>query len=168
MNYTVHGILQARILAWVAFPLSRGSSQPRDRTHVSRRCGRILYQLSYKRSQSVRVQKVYFPNAFHRCPDRCSLSGFSPTPCSAFFFLTDPHSVFMEAVYSVVCFLGDLASLLPPGRYVHLEGPHLEGTKSMPGLFNFTFSHTSKSILHKGGVGPLQQEAWIWKELGVG
>ena len=27
--YTVHGILQARILEWVAFPFSRGSSQPR-------------------------------------------------------------------------------------------------------------------------------------------
>ena len=32
MNYTVHGILQARILEWVAFPFSGGSSQPRDRT----------------------------------------------------------------------------------------------------------------------------------------
>ena len=30
MNYTVHGILQARILEWVAFPFSRESSQPRD------------------------------------------------------------------------------------------------------------------------------------------
>ena len=30
MGYTVHGILQARILEWVAFPFSRGSSQPRD------------------------------------------------------------------------------------------------------------------------------------------
>ena len=29
---TIHGILQARILEWVAFPFSRGSSQPRDRT----------------------------------------------------------------------------------------------------------------------------------------
>ena len=29
------GILQARILEWVAFPFSRGSSQPRDRTQVS-------------------------------------------------------------------------------------------------------------------------------------
>ena len=29
MDYTVHGILQARILEWVAFPSSRGSSQPR-------------------------------------------------------------------------------------------------------------------------------------------
>ena len=28
MNYTVCGILQARILEWVAFPFSRGSSQP--------------------------------------------------------------------------------------------------------------------------------------------
>ena len=28
--YTVHGILQARILEWAAFPFSRGSSQPRD------------------------------------------------------------------------------------------------------------------------------------------
>ena len=35
MNYTVHGILQARILEWVAFPFSRGSSQLRDRTQVS-------------------------------------------------------------------------------------------------------------------------------------
>ena len=31
----VHGILQARILEWVAFPFSKGSSQPRDRTQVS-------------------------------------------------------------------------------------------------------------------------------------
>ena len=35
LNYTVHRILQARILEWVAFPFSRGSSQPRDRTQVS-------------------------------------------------------------------------------------------------------------------------------------
>ena len=29
MDYTVHGILQARILDWVALPFSRGSSHPR-------------------------------------------------------------------------------------------------------------------------------------------
>ena len=32
---SVHGILQARILEWVAVPSSRGSSQPRDQTHTS-------------------------------------------------------------------------------------------------------------------------------------
>ena len=35
MDYTVYGILQARILEWVAVPFSRGSFQPRDRTQVS-------------------------------------------------------------------------------------------------------------------------------------
>ena len=32
---SVHGILQARILEWVAIPSSRGPSQPRDRTCMS-------------------------------------------------------------------------------------------------------------------------------------
>ena len=32
MDYRVHGILQARILEWVAVPFSRGSSQPGDGT----------------------------------------------------------------------------------------------------------------------------------------
>ena len=35
MDYKVHGILQARILEWVAFPFCRGSSQPRDQTQAS-------------------------------------------------------------------------------------------------------------------------------------
>jgi len=35
MDCMVPGILQARILEWVAFPFSRGSSQPRDRTQAS-------------------------------------------------------------------------------------------------------------------------------------
>ena len=39
MDDTVHGILQARILEWVAFPFTRGSSKPRDRTQVSRIAG---------------------------------------------------------------------------------------------------------------------------------
>ena len=33
--FAVHGILQARILEWVAVPFSRESSQPRDQTQVS-------------------------------------------------------------------------------------------------------------------------------------
>ena len=46
---SVHGIFQARILEWVPFSPSRGSSQPRDQTHIS--CSscidrRILYHSS--------------------------------------------------------------------------------------------------------------------------
>ena len=39
---SVHGILQARILEWVAIPFSRGSSWSRDRTLVSRTAGRFF------------------------------------------------------------------------------------------------------------------------------
>ena len=42
MDYTVHGVLQARILKWVSFPFSRGFSQRRDRTQVSRIAGRCF------------------------------------------------------------------------------------------------------------------------------
>ena len=34
-GFSVHGILQARILEWIAIHFSRGSSRPRDRTQVS-------------------------------------------------------------------------------------------------------------------------------------
>ena len=39
MDYTVHGILQDRMLEWVAFPFSSRSSQPRDRIQVSHKTG---------------------------------------------------------------------------------------------------------------------------------
>ena len=39
---SVQGILQVRILEWVAIPFSRGSSQPRDQTQVSCIAGRFF------------------------------------------------------------------------------------------------------------------------------
>ena len=41
-DYTVRGILQARILEWVAVPFSRGSSHSRDQTQVSHTAGRFF------------------------------------------------------------------------------------------------------------------------------
>ena len=43
---SVHGILQATILEWVAIPFFRGSFQPRDQTWVSHIAGRVFYHLS--------------------------------------------------------------------------------------------------------------------------
>ena len=46
---SVHGIVQVRILEWVAMPSSRGSSRPRDQTHVCLHilhCRWLLYSLS--------------------------------------------------------------------------------------------------------------------------
>ena len=61
---SIHGILQARILEWVAISFSRGSSQPRDQTQVSCIAGRCFKlwatkeaRLSLKRTQITNVGK---------------------------------------------------------------------------------------------------------------
>ena len=54
MDYTVHGILQARILKWVAIPFSRGSSQPRDQTQVSCTAGRFFTRWVTREAQMTR------------------------------------------------------------------------------------------------------------------
>ena len=41
-GYSVPGLLQARILEWVAIPFSRGFSQNRDQTQVSHTAGRFF------------------------------------------------------------------------------------------------------------------------------
>ena len=50
MDCTVHGILQARILEWVANPFSRESSQPRDQTQSLALQADSFYRLSHQGS----------------------------------------------------------------------------------------------------------------------
>ena len=57
MDFTVHGILQARILEWVAFPFSRGSSQPRDRTQVSHIAGRFFINVDHDKLWKILKQR---------------------------------------------------------------------------------------------------------------
>ena len=55
----VHGILQARILEWVAVPFSRGSSQPRDRTQVSHTAGRFFTSWAAREAFYIPTSNVY-------------------------------------------------------------------------------------------------------------
>ena len=47
----LHGILQARMLEWIAFSFSRGSSQPRDQTQVSCIAGRFFTSWATREAQ---------------------------------------------------------------------------------------------------------------------
>ena len=55
MDYTVHGILQARIVEWVVFPFSRESSQPRDQTQVSRIAGKFFTSWATREAQRLSI-----------------------------------------------------------------------------------------------------------------
>ena len=57
-DYTVHGILQARILEWVAFPFSKRSSQPRNRTQVSLITGRFFTSWATREGQPKNFSSV--------------------------------------------------------------------------------------------------------------
>ena len=56
-DYAVHGILQARILEWVAYPFSRGSSRPKNRTRVSCIAGGFFTNWAMREAQSMTVLK---------------------------------------------------------------------------------------------------------------
>ena len=63
VDCTVHRILRARILEWVAFPFSRASSQPRDRTQVSHIAGRFFTSLATREVAS-HISLIYEPICF--------------------------------------------------------------------------------------------------------
>ena len=54
VDYTIHGILQARMLEQIAFLFSRGSSQPSDQTQVSHIAGRFFTTRATREAQSLK------------------------------------------------------------------------------------------------------------------
>ena len=75
VDYTVHGILQARILEWVAFPFSRGSSQHRDRTQVSHSAGRFFTSWATRGALWIRSAAA---KSCQLCPTLCGPIDGSP------------------------------------------------------------------------------------------
>ena len=66
---SIHWILQARILEWVAISFSRGSSQPRDRTQVSRIAG-VGFNLWATR-EAIQTFSVQFSSVAQTCLTLC-------------------------------------------------------------------------------------------------
>ena len=68
MVYTVHGILWARILEWVAFPFSRSSSQPRDWTQVSHIADGFF--TNSPRNHQINIRKISWLKESTKYPDK--------------------------------------------------------------------------------------------------
>ena len=74
---STHGILQARILEWVAISFSRGSSRPRDRTQVSSIAGRF-FTLSHQGSPPTLFWNICLPNlCYTTCTSRVGTRPFN-------------------------------------------------------------------------------------------
>ena len=78
MDYTVHRILQARILEWVALPFSRESSQPRVRIQVSCIAGGFFTSCATREAPNhVSNESESESEVAQRCPTLCD-----PVDCS--------------------------------------------------------------------------------------
>ena len=100
-DYTVHGILQVRMLEWVPFPLSRRSSQPRDWTQVSHIAGRFFTSWPRGKPRNTGVGSLFLLQQMFLTKE---LTGVS---CIAGGFLT--NWVMISVLYSrsllVICFI---------------------------------------------------------------
>ena len=102
-DYTVRGILKARILEKVAFPFSRGASQPRDQTQISHMPGRFFTSWATRKALCPLGPSILFTQTFT--------------------FIFHPgwwlrHGFWRESWSPVACFL----SLLPWAHHFGLFG----------------------------------------------
>ena len=177
---SVHGILQARILEWVAISYSRGSSWPRERTRIS--CisctgTRILYQLCHlgnpyltawlslnylPRYLLLSLSSVQFSSVAQSCPTLCDPMNHSTPGLPVHhqlpeFTQTHVHWAVMPSSYLILCCPLVLLPPIPPSIRVFSN----ESTLPMrwPKYWSFSF----RSFLPKKSQGssPSEWTGWI-------
>ena len=75
-GFSIHGILQAIILEWVAIPFSRRSFWPRNWTWVSRIAGRFITVWATRKSPNLSFSSVQSLSRVRLCnPMNCSMPG---------------------------------------------------------------------------------------------
>ena len=114
---SVYGILQARILEWVAIPFSRGSYWPRDRTQVSCIAGRFFTVWATRE-----VQYICINQFFSSCSSfSVNISVLMLKP-PWFFFLLVLFTIFSSSKYPLLL----KVSLLPLHYLLQLYPPMLQ------------------------------------------
>ena len=104
-GFSVHGILWARILEWVAISFSRGSSLPRDRTQVSLIAGRRFNLWATREAPGSVLENL---KSSHSGLDLVSI-----THCSVFDFFSPLSVLFFSVSLSYCQILCSFSSMLP-------------------------------------------------------
>ena len=137
---SVHGILQARILEWVAISFSRVSSQPRDQTQVSHIRGRCFNLLATREGSVVKL-----------CSTLCDPMNCSSTPC----FPVLHH--FSELAQIHVHWVSDVIQLSHP---LSFPSPPALSLSHHQGLFHWVSTlHQVAKVLEL----QLQHQSFQWR-----
>ena len=118
---SAHGILQAGILEWVAFPFSKVSSQPRDQTCISCIAGRFFTSWATREApllcsaslnSMIQSLQPYSVKALSPCLSLAFLDELTPST-----FKPTYECKWLQLNYSQPCYLDSLAPLLHLGKF---------------------------------------------------
>ena len=108
-----HGILQARILEWVAFPFSKGSSQPKNQTQVSCIAGGFFTNWAIREANT--IYWVFFPSHLGKISLKVSSTDefivWSSWEHDPYICETTLQSIKIKLSEQVVCFKLDKSSM---------------------------------------------------------
>ena len=116
---SIHGILQARILEWVAISFSRRSSPPRDRTCISRIGRLILYHLAtwealqYCSRLLILIAAAPSAKSLQSCPTLCDPIDGSPPGSSVPGILQERTLEWVAISFSNACMHAKLLQSCP-------------------------------------------------------
>ena len=137
-----HGILQARILEWVAMPLSRGSSQPRDRTYIFCIAGSFFTVWATREAHQFSSVAQSYPTLWD--PMNCSTPGLPV------------HHQLLEFTQIHVHWIGDAIQLSHP---LSSPSPPALNLSQHQGLFKWvSSSHQVTKVLEF----QLQHQSFQW------
>ena len=117
---TDHGILQVRILEWVAISSSRGSSQPRDQTCISCTGRQVLYHWAIREACLIKVhgggKKAEDAKSERQSPEESSLVKCrNKIACFRPHLSLSPHAVYLILVTLSFSPLSALPGMWLPG-----------------------------------------------------
>ena len=147
-----HGILQARVLEWVAFPFSRGSFQPRDQTQVYCIAGGFLTSWATREALPIASQSV--SSVAQSCLTLCS-----PVDCSMLGFPVHNQLLSLLKLMSI-------ESVMPSNHLIpcHLFSSGLQSfpaSGSFPMSQFFTLGAQSTGVSASASVLPMNIQDWF-------
>ena len=148
---SVHGISQARILEWVAISFSRGSSLPRDQTHVSCIGRQIIYHWATR--EAFKHGSVQFSSVAQLCPTLCDPMNRSTPGLPAHYHLP-------EFTHTNVHRVSDAIQPSHPGSSPSPPVPNLSQHQSFPMSQLFAWGGQSTGVSALVSFLPKKSKGW--------
>ena len=162
MDYIVHGILQARILEWVAIPFSRGSSQPRDCTQVSRITGRFFTSWATRETHACNKWTSKYSSWTSKGDGNSSVSSVAqscPTLCDPMNRSTPGLPVHHQLPESTQTHVHWVSDTIQPSHPLSFPSPPALNLSQHQGLFKWvSSSHQVAKVLEF----QLQNQSFQW------